>query len=301
MSDHNTRWTCALQLSSERTVVDGSEEDLARAIAAGQDLRVYTEFLHNEHIDTSSDSSELVREVSEFPVTCLIDGRWTAGFMTQRQPVSLPTGFGSPSISFFLYNQDGEQAIARPHLDGRTATGAPGRFEEVQPNTMAKYHLRDSWDEATISPSHNFVYDFEQFRFNVSTHWRELLSCDADGNVNSGSVDALAVAFADGCAVKVGIDGLCAELAGSGDPLRCELFVETHSGYYYTDQKLFIAASRPVVRVAPAIPLLYASHNWDFGWVLVRTDGRVVYRRCDPYSLTFDDRTVSCPIRWFAS
>lgn len=71
-------------------------------------------------------TSILVNEVSEFHETCLVESRWAAGFMTTRQPVSLPDSFGIPSISFFLYNQDGNQAIARPILDGKRRDGDTG-------------------------------------------------------------------------------------------------------------------------------------------------------------------------------
>jgi hypothetical protein len=48
--------------------------------------------------------------VAEFRVTYLLDDSWSAGIMTLRQPVELPEGFGPrPSLSCFLYNQDGSQ------------------------------------------------------------------------------------------------------------------------------------------------------------------------------------------------
>jgi len=161
---------------------------------------------------------------------------------------------------------------------------------------MAKYHEHDSWDGETNAPSSNFTYDFELFRYLVWDCWEEVLSHDADGDVRSGSVEALATAFSDGCAVRVGVSGLCADLSESG--LEHEVFVETGSCYYYLDQRVFIAGSHPVVRVSPGIPLRYESKGWDFGWLLLRTDGAVVYRRCDPYTLGFDDRESKCAIRW---
>ena len=122
-----TKWTCALTLDSTRTVVAGSEKALVDGIRKGGDLRICTEFLHNEHIDVRSDSAERVREVAEFGVTYLVEERWAAGIMSLRQPVELPTGFGRrPSMSFFLYNQDGRQAIGRPYLDGVPPHGVPG-------------------------------------------------------------------------------------------------------------------------------------------------------------------------------
>ena len=45
----------ALTLRADRSVESGSEAELAAAIRRGADLRIYTEFRHNEHIDTASD------------------------------------------------------------------------------------------------------------------------------------------------------------------------------------------------------------------------------------------------------
>ena len=294
-----TDWHEALTLDAERRITGGSPERLADAVRAGADLRILTEFRHDEHIDVESDCSDLVREAAEFAVTCLVDDRWCAGIMSLRQPVDLPEGFGPrPSMSYFLYNQDGTQAIARLHLDGRPAAGPPGTSSPEGPE-MPKYHAADFWDGGTNAPSHNFVYDFDSFRYRVNRRWKEVLAHDADGAVRSGSVAALGQAFAEGCAVKVGVVGLCADLSKSD--LAHELFVQTGSGYHYTEGGLFIAGSHPVIRVAPAIPMVYRSGNWDSGWLVLRTDGLVVYRRCDPYTLAFEDRRCRCPVRWFVS
>ena len=288
-----SHWTRALALDSARQVVAGSESVLADAIRHGADLRIYTEFRHNEHVDVRSSSDELVREVAEFAVTYLIDDRWTAGLMNLRQPVSLPDGFGPrPSMSFFLYNQDGHQAIGRPHLDRRE----PGSTPEATDATMPKYNLFGQFDTDTNAPSQNFIYDFDAYHFYVDDSWREVLHHDAQGQVLSGSIDALAAAFADGTAIKVGIGGLCGDI---GYGLEHEVFAQTGSGYYYTEQKLFIAGSHPLIRVRPDIPMQFGSGDWDFGWLLLRTDGTIVYRRCDPYALAFSDEDRRHPVRWF--
>jgi hypothetical protein len=295
-----TSWTCALTLDSNRKVVAGSEAELVNAISQGADLRIGTEFVHNEHIDLSSESAEHVREVAEFGVTYLVDDRWAAGIMSLRQPVELPTGFGErPSMSFFLYNHDGTQAIARPHLDGVPSDGVPGVSPPPDLEDMPKYHTHDSYDAETNAPSSNFTYDFNIFKYYVNNSWVEVLCHDSEGNARSGSVDDLASAFSDGCAVKVGITDFCSDLADEQAPLEHEVFVEVGSCYYYLDQKLFITGSHPVVRVKPGIPMRYVSRGWDFGWLVLRTDGAVSYRCCDPYTLTFKDDQKRLTIRWF--
>ena len=293
-------WKCVLVLDSARDVIDGTEEVLVDGIRNSADLRICVEFIHNEHIDVGSGCAELVREVCEFGVTYLVDNRWAAGIMSLRQPVELPNGFGPrPSMSFFLYNQNGQQALARPYLDGSIETGIAGTAPVGSSDDMPKYHPRDVWDTQTNAPSSNFIYDFEVFKYYVNDCWEEVLCHDANGKTVSGSRDALASAFSDGCAVKVGISGLCSDLVGDEPCLKHEVFVETGSCYYYVAQKLFIAASHPVVRVKPGIPLRYESRGWDFGWLVLRTDGTVVYRRCDPYTLAFTDERRRHTIRWF--
>jgi hypothetical protein len=297
-----TTWRTALELDSNRQVVSGDTADLSDAIGRGADLRIYTEFVHNEHIDLQSDNTERILEVAEFGVTYRIDKRWTAGVMNLRQPIALPDRFGPrPSMSFFLYNQDGTQAIARPFLDGGVADS---QFESASsvnsPLKMPKYHLLDSWDGETNAPSQNFIYDFDRFRYCVNDSWREVLHHSSAGDVVSGSLKDLVDAFSSGCAIKLGIENLCTELRAETDPaLGHEVFIQGGSAYYYTDQKLFIIGTHPLAKIRPAVPMKYISQGWDFGWLMVRSDGDVVYRRCDPYTLKFSDHTTRHAVRWF--
>lgn len=290
-----------LTLNADRSVGDGSFAALNTAIQRGADLRIATEFRHNEHIDPASVSAEVVREVAEFRETYLIEDRWSAAFMTLRVPVDIPVGFGPrPSMSFFMYNQDGQQAIARPYLDGPPAKGEAGAAAIDNHSAMPRYHQQDSWDATTNAPSSNFVYNFDRYRFLVNDRWQEVLSHAADGSVISGSVSDLADAFAQGCPVKLGISGLCTDLTPAGETtFDHEVFIHAGSCYYYTEQKLFMTGTHPLVRVRPAIPLRYASRNWDFGWLMARSDGQVARWLCDPYTLHFQRSQGQYAIRWF--
>ena len=78
----NDRYHNPLTLNGDRSVRDGSFAALAESIRRAADLRIATEFRHNEHIDTTSSNPELVREVAEFRVTYLLDDRWSAGIMS---------------------------------------------------------------------------------------------------------------------------------------------------------------------------------------------------------------------------
>jgi hypothetical protein len=302
-------------LDGQRTVVAGSSATLCDAIRRGADLRIRTDFVFNEHIDTKSNNSEPVVEVSDFRVTYLIEDRWAAGIMSLRMPICPPDGFGpQASMSFFMYNQDGQQAIARPYLDGAPAEGVPGASPLDDHSDMPKYHQHDNWDADTNAPSSNFIYDFDLYRFLVRDEWEEVFAHTADGKTEFGSIDALYDAFRQGCEIKVGIRGLCDDLANSPagphiKPRQTEdgtvpapdhtVFVQTGPGYYCTERKLFSAGCQPVVRVRPSIPLRYASGNWDFGWLMPRTDGFVARWLCDPYTLQFQKSESRHAIRWF--
>ena len=82
-------WKSVLELDSDRVVVAGSEDALRSAIGRGADLRIYTEFRHNEHIEPGADNSEMVWEVSDFRVTYLVEDRWVADIMNLRMPIRL--------------------------------------------------------------------------------------------------------------------------------------------------------------------------------------------------------------------
>jgi hypothetical protein len=294
-------WKCALILDRERRVVSGSTEALTSAIRRGADMRIYTEFRHNEHIDTKSDNPELIREVADFRITYLLDNRWVAGIINLRQPIDLPNGFGPrPSMSFFLYNQNADQAIARPYLDRMPVTAETGPSPLDDHSDMPKYHQFDAWDSGTNAPSSNFAYDFETYKFWVCDDWKEVYSHNADGKVLSGSIDSLTEAFAAGQEVKVGISGLCADMTEyPAKAMSHEVFVQCGSCYYYTERKQFMAASQPVVRVKPAIPLRYRSMEWDFGWLMPRSDGHVARWLIDPYTLKFHRTEGRYAMRWF--
>jgi hypothetical protein len=299
--NENSNWKCMLVLDRDRKVISGSEEMLVAAIRRGADLRIYTEFHHNEHIDTKSSDPELIREVADFRITYLLDNRWVAGIINLRQPIDLPKGFGPrPSMSFFLYNQNADQAIARPYLDGIPASEDFGQSPIDDHSDMPKYHQFDSWDAGTNAPSSNFVYDFDIYKFWVCDSWEEVYSNSADNKVLSGSIEALAEAFEHGKEVKVGISGLCSDLSpAKTETINHEVFIHCGSCYYYTGRKEFMAASQPVVRVKPAIPLKYKSKEWDFGWLMPKSDGNVSLWIVDPYSLKFQRKEGKYRIRWF--
>lgn len=293
-------WHTAMSLDENRQVIQGSTSSLRDAIARGADLRIYTEFRHNEHMEPGTDRSELVREVADFRVTYLLDNRWAAGIISLRQPVNIPYGFGPrPSMSFFLYNEDGNQAIARPYLDGAPVEAPTGPSPSVGPASMPRYHAATTWDGDTNAPSQNFVYDFDVYRFLVRDVWREVYAHDENGNRVAGSMDELVDAFATGCEVKIAVRDLCCDL--SPEPLPHEVFVHLGSCYFYTEAKLFMACSHPVVRVRPDIPLSYTSNGWDFGWLMPRTDGFLAKMIYNPYTLMPARRESRCAMRWFVS
>lgn len=303
-----TGWKCAYELDEDRIPCGGSPVELADAIRRGADLRVGTAFRHDEHIEVGSSCRESIQEFIDFRITYLLENRWTAGVCNLRMPVHPPDGFGPrESMSFFMYNQDGQQAVARPHLDGRFPLGAPTVADGFVNNqasfpNMLRYETLDHWDDNTNAPSTNFIYHMDYYRYCVAERWREVLSHDADGVVQSGTINALVAAFRMGAEIKVAIRGLCRDLstndAGSS---AHEVFVHLGSCYYYTESKKFIGATHPVVRIAPSIPLVYRSNGWDFGWLLPRTDGHVARWLCDPYTLKFRKTVCRHSIRWFVS
>ena len=297
-------WECVVELDDKRNLVSGSMETLAAAIRHGADLRFKSAFHHNEHIDPKSTNPELIEEVMDWRVTYLLDNRWVAACCPLRQPVILlGNGFGpDPSLSLFMYNQDGRQAVARLFLKAEIALGeiGPSPLDVNDHSGGPKSHQFDSWDKNTNAPSNNFVWDFDSFRWYVRDDWKEVYAHAADGTPTAGSIDSLAEEFRRGREVKVGITGLCADLAGDDNAtVPHEVFVHCGACYYYTVQKIFSAGSQPVVRVKPQIPLRYQSRGWDYGWLYMRTDGLVTRRIVNPYTLRFNDAVGQYAIRWF--
>ena len=302
---------CVLELDMHRNIVGGSPKALRDAIRQGADLRIYTTFKHNEHIDSKSSNDEIIREVSDFPATYLIEDKWAAGIMTLRQPVALPDRFGpKASMSFFMYNENGLQACARPYLED-IVPPAPDMVmpfkeggelpKDKQDSPLGLMHTYSMYDDSTNAPSKNFVWDFYSYKYLVNTQWTEVLSHDENGNVLSGDPKLLDEASNAGLELKVAIRGVCNGLWGRQDCPDHELFIQTGPHYYYSQTGYMVAETRPFVRVQPQIPMKYESCNWDFGWAIVRSDGYVAGLYYNPYTLK-PERTFSRhAMRWFVA
>ena len=161
---------------------------------------------------------------------------------------------------------------------------------------MPRMRAFSAADEDTNAPSYHFIYSFDFYRFFVCDRWRQVLAHDDRGQVMSGSLDDLVAAVNQGREVKVAIQGLCDDL-GAGPPH--EVFVHVGPCYYCTESGFLLGAANPLVRVRPAVPLVYRSRAWDFGWVIVRTDGLVARWLCDPYTVRFAKSTARLALRWF--
>lgn len=298
-------WTCALELRPDLSIAAGSGRRLAEAIGRGADLRVYTEFIFEEHIvpggDGDASHEGLIREVIDFRQTYLVGGTHAAGVTTMRQPMHPPFGFNGtgPRTSFFLYNMTGHQGCANVMLDGMTPLRSPSTRREVPtPAEMPKMRPEVVFDEGTLAPSRNFIYDFELYRFFVRDEWEEVLSHDERGRVMSGSFAALAAAQVSGREFKVAVRGLCDGMAGGSGPDH-EVFSLVGSSFLHEKPGLYNTATHPLVRIAPAVPLQYGSGNWDVAWVYLATDGRAVVRKLEPYSRTWTDTASHFACRWF--
>lgn len=300
-------WSTVLELAPDRSVVAGSKAALADAVRRGADLRIYTEFLYEEHILPGGGHpiwDGPIREVIDFRETLLIDDAYVAGITTLRQPLEPPHGFNGPDpkMSFFMYTMDGDQALANLVLGEAPVSGVePGRRSvEPTPADMPKMGDQEFFDVGTTGPSRNFVYDMEMYRYIVRDEWVEVLAHDADGRVTSGTFEALEAAQIEGREVKVGIRGLGDDLAPAGtDPLPHEVFTLVGSGFVHVRAGLYVTLTHPLVRVAPRIPVRYRSRSWDVAWVFLRTDGQARIRRIDPYSRHWDDRPARFACRWF--
>ncbi len=309
-------WTVALALDPRRQVIGGSKQALVDALARGADLRVYTEFLFQEHIEPAwtGDPSLRgpIREVIDFRETIIVEGCHAAGVTTLRQPLHPPLGFNGTAakMAYFCYTSDADQAcanvlIAGSDADAARAPGAPqrgARMTRPTPPDMPKMSPEDAFDLGTLGPSRTFVYDMEVYRFIVRDDWQEVLAHDADGAVLRGSIDALEEAQIAGRELKVAIRGLGAEVGAAVGlpPLDHEIISCVGSGFFHVGARLYNALTHPIIRVAPAIPLRYRSQGWDLVWVHLRTDGLATVRRMDPWTQAWRDTQARYAARWFA-
>jgi hypothetical protein len=300
-------WSTVLELAPDRSVTAGSKAALADAIRRGADLRIYTEFLYEEHILPGGGPpiwDGPIREVIDFRETILVADSYVAAITTLRQPLEPPHGFNGtdPKMSFFMYTMDGDQALANLVLgEAPVPIMAPGRRElRPTPADMPKMGDQEFFDIGTTGPSRNFVYDMETYRYIVRDDWAEILAHDANGKVTAGSFDALEEAQIAGRELKVGISDLGADLASpeTGSSPH-EVFSLVGSGFVHVRAGLYVTLTHPLVRIAPRIPIRYGTGSWDVAWVFLRTDGQARVRRIDPYTRQWEDRPARFACRWF--
>ncbi len=300
-------WEKVLELAPDRSVTAGSKSALAAAIGRGADLRIYTEFLYEEHILPGGGSDPAldgpIREVIDFRETLLVDDRYVAAVTTLRQPLEPPHGFNGPDprMSFFLYTMDGDQSLANLVLGADPGEVAPGARTVVPtPPDMPKMGVQEFFDIGTTGPSRNFVYDMEVYRFFVRDDWQQILAHDAEGTVTGGSFAALEAAQIAGREIKVGIRDLGADIESAGTRPGVQTFTLVGSGFVHVRAGLYVALTHPLIRVAGGIPIRYGSGNWDVAWIFLRTDGQAQVRRIDPYTRRWEDRHARFACRWFA-
>ncbi|MDO5553299.1 MAG: hypothetical protein Q4G68_06020 [Planctomycetia bacterium] len=285
-----------LELDTHRKITTGSPELLRNAVANGADLRIATGFRHNEHIDVTSQDDQLIVETSSFKQTVLINDRWVAGYMTLRQPVTLVNGFGQPnSLSLFLYNQNGQQALARVIFEDRPDSAFGKKLES---EGVSKFHTFSQYDTESTGPSKNFVYDFDFYRYYVTEKYSFSYANDAKGNCKSGNFARLAQASEHGKTIKVGIRGISSYLWPEYQATD-EIFIPCGSHYYYAKKKLMVASTEPFVVIPATIPLEYRANALRYCWAIVQSDASATIRSYDPIAKEWHDYQTSLPVRWF--
>lgn len=287
-------WKKILKLNENRDVMEGSSMEMTKKLLAGADLRIGTAFYHDEHIDPLSTDHQLVEETSDFPQTIVLDSSWSAGIMTYRQPVSLKGGFGPGAyLSLFMYNLNGQQALARLALDT-----AIGYSDDDKNNELEKMSVQSVFDPDSLSPSKNFIYDFEYYEYLVGDTYEEVYANDRDGNCSFGSMDELAKAYRSGNRIKISIKGLLSFLHSQSQCMD-EVFVQCGCSYYYTRERLMITNTNPFVSLPASIPLVYTSKNLNYCWAIAQSDGKVTLRSFDPFTQKWTTQDACFPIRWF--
>lgn len=288
-------WVRKLEMNEGREVTGGGFKNLAASVSRGADIRCYTTFDYGEHMDTPGSDVGLIEEMMDFGVLYLLGGSRVAGIETTRYPADCSFGFQPcPSLSFFLYNDNGQFGIARPYLDGRKSKA------KLEDQPGSKCHSLGTFDDGTSCPSENATYEFGEYVWWAKDDWQEVLSHDSQGSVLGGSLEAMWDAFRSGKEIRVGVKQLCDFLVSEGEQtIEHEVFVRLGPIYAHRDQGVLGGESQPLVRVVPNIPMEYGSGNWNYGWILPRTDGVVHQLVIDPYTNEFIRIESRCSVRWF--
>jgi len=307
MLTQSNPWQCLLELDPNRKVVSGDRETLRRAIANGADLRIYTEWLFEEHVAPDlkramkDDEAGMLQEVIDFRETMTVGDEHACGVTTLRQSI-LPIERFNPAapnrMSYFLYDLDGWQGCANLLFGEAAGAGESVAKRVIPPRPdMPKMSEMEQFDAGTTGPSSRFIYQFERYRYFVRDDWQEVFAHDEEGEAVSGSFDALHAAHQSGRDLKVAIRNVCTDWAEKNEH---EVFTLIGSSWVHTGRKSLEGLSHPLVRIAPGKPIRYSSRGWDVAWVYVGTEGHATVRKLDPWTREFHDEPTRLACRWFA-
>ena len=284
------RWVCAT--NGQHQVIEGALSNLAAAVRAGYDLRRSSTY--------NLPGAGLVEETMTLQTTWIFDTHNVGGLQTLRHPLDCGLGISmQPCMSLWIFGVTASQNSAFVPLDGKPMAEATGNWARV-------------WNDAySAETGENVPGRYEWF---VRGGWEEVLSHDEHGTTTHGSWTALRAAAMKGATFKVGIRNLWAHLGppSASPPPEHEVFLESTTNFAHLDQDYFAVLTQPTVLLQPGpLPLSFdRGENFELGWLVARTDGKVQMQMLDPSTMRWrrdasthahDDAPpwTRCAMRWF--
>ena len=116
-----------------------------------------------------------------------------------------------------------------------------------------------------------------------------------------GSWKDMKEAVNDGCIIKAGIKNLWSSLTPDGEESpEHEVFIECTTDFSHVDEKFFGSLTQPTFLLQPCVPLIFTGGNYSAGWLVVRSDGKVLRQILNPSCMQWERTWERCAVRWFA-
>jgi hypothetical protein len=257
--------------------ISGSVASAASAVRLGCDLHRFSTYL--------LEGTGIVEETMKMQTTWLFDNDNVGGFQTLRHPVEGGLGVSMrPCMALWIFSVANIQRCAFVPLDGKAMGEKTWAKINNEPYSLAK-------DEFVPS----------RYIWKAINGWEQIYAHDKHGDPLVGNWNHLSEAVSDGCVIKVGIKNLWSVMTPSLKECEDhEVFIECTTNFAHRDEKFFSCLTLPTFMLQPVLPLLFKDGYFVYGWLVVRSDGKVQLQIFDASSMSWKTTWKRFAIRWFA-
>ena len=279
MTDEARKVSLLCTTNGDHQPVSGLVAAVAQAVRRGCDLRRFSTY--------ELEGTGLVEETMTLQTTWVFDDKHVGGLQTLRHPVDAALGISrQPSLALWIFGVAARQRSTFVPLDGNPMVNATEQWAQVDNDPYG---------------AEGEEYIPRRYHWWARGGWEEICAHSEEGNASKGSWKALQEAANDGCVFKVGIRNLWSGFVPDNEQTpEHEVFVECTTDFSHVHDEFFGSLTQPTFLLKPCVPLVFERGCYAPGWLIVRSDGRVLRQTVDPTTMRWERMWSRHAVRWFA-